>query len=238
MKPNGTVCRAAAGPCDSQETCNGASNACPADTFFAAGTLCRGSAGVCDVQETCTGASVNCPADSKVAAGTVCRASTGVCDPAEVCDGAGNNCPGDSFTNPDTQQHACGSAGIAGNLNVGSTVDVSGQVNESGDDYFIFNFTNTGLGNGYVPQVNLLNDGGGIYRIQVMNPGCGANANGCGGSLQTWGENYNQYLDPGNCKALGNCSDGVGRVTSVVVRVFRASGVGASCNTYTVRATQ
>jgi hypothetical protein len=235
-----TVCRAAAGGglCDVAENCTGNSGACPGDSFVSSATVCRAAAGVCDVAERCTGGSAACPGDTLASAGTTCRNSTGVCDPAETCTGASVSCPGDSFTTPDTLQHSCGGAGTAGNLNVGSTVDVSGQVNESGDDYFVFNFTNTGLGNGYSPQVNLINDGGGIYRIQVMTSGCGGNANGCGGSLQTWGETYNQDSDPGNCKAVGNCSDGTGRVTTTVVRVFRASGVGASCNTYTVRATQ
>ena len=200
--------------------------------------MCRGSAGACDPQETCTGGSAACPGDAKFGPGTVCRASTGVCDPQEVCDGASNNCPGNAFTSPDAYGHNCGAAGVAGNLNVGGTVDVSGQVNESGDDYFVFNFTDTGLGNGYFPQVNLINDGGGIYRMQVMTAGCGGNANACGGSLQTWGEAYNQYSDSNGCKAIGNCSDGIGRVTTTVVRVFNAVGGGPSCNTYTVRATQ
>ncbi|HEY3353694.1 MAG TPA: LamG-like jellyroll fold domain-containing protein [Polyangia bacterium] len=92
----GTVCRAAAGPCDVAETCRGTSAACPADAFVAGGTVCRAAAGVCDVAETCTGASAACPADVKVATFVVCRAAAGECDTPERCDGINAACPADA----------------------------------------------------------------------------------------------------------------------------------------------
>src|SRR5205814_5758766 len=72
---SGAVCRAAAGPCDVAETCNGNNANCPTDKFLSSGTVCRASAGPCDVAEQCTGSSVSCPADAVPPAGLVCRAA-------------------------------------------------------------------------------------------------------------------------------------------------------------------
>ena len=112
---------------------------------------------------------------------------------------------------------------------------ITGQLDEGGDDYFVVNFTNSGIGNSYWPEVLMSNDGGGLYRMQVMNPGCGSNVSACAGSLTDWYQLYNQYSDPTNCKAVGNCSDGTGRVTTVVVRVFRIAG-GPTCTNYSITA--
>ena len=89
------VCRPSAGICDVAESCDGVGNTCPADGFVAAGTTCRAAAGVCDLAESCTGSSASCPADAKSTA--VCRPAAGVCDVAESCDGVGNNCPADAL---------------------------------------------------------------------------------------------------------------------------------------------
>ena len=96
-RPIGTVCRAAAGPCDTAEVCDGTGAACPADGFAAATTVCRASVGACDVAEKCTGTSATCPADGFAAATTVCRASAGTCDVAEKCTGTSATCPVDGF---------------------------------------------------------------------------------------------------------------------------------------------
>ena len=97
LEPAGTVCRASAGSCNVEDTCDGVTAACPADALVAAGTVCRASAGVCDPQETCDGVSAACPADAIDPAGTECRASTGSCDPAEGCSGASVACPSDTL---------------------------------------------------------------------------------------------------------------------------------------------
>jgi hypothetical protein len=117
----------------------------------------------------------------------------------------------------------------------GPPASATGQINESGDDYIVFNFTNTGVGNAYHPRVTLTNDGGGIYRMQVMNSGCTTNANNCGGTLTAWEANY--PADPNFCIENFNCSDLTPRVTTVVVRVFRPSA-GPSCALYTVTAVE
>jgi hypothetical protein len=123
----GAVCRASAGVCDVDETCDGTSTACPADALEPATTVCRASAGECDVAESCTGSTADCPSDAKTPAGTACtddgsvcsldecdgtsddcqhpagnagtecRAAAGVCDVAEACDGVSDACPPDGF---------------------------------------------------------------------------------------------------------------------------------------------
>ncbi len=99
-RATGFVCRAAAsGGCDTAETCNGTTTACPTDGFAAATTVCRAAvAGGCDVPETCTGTSAACPADSVAPVTTVCRAAAaGGCDVPENCDGTTPVCPSDGF---------------------------------------------------------------------------------------------------------------------------------------------
>src|SRR5215831_6542816 len=72
-KTAGTVCRAAAGPCDLAEVCNGTSGACPNDSKVTAGTVCHAATGPCDLAETCDGTNAACPNDQVAASGTVCR---------------------------------------------------------------------------------------------------------------------------------------------------------------------
>jgi len=93
----GTECRAAAGPCDTTETCNGFDDDCPADAFLGSFAQCRSSAGVCDPSEFCDGSGPACPADTLEEAGTPCRAAAGPCDAAESCDGASVACPVDEL---------------------------------------------------------------------------------------------------------------------------------------------
>ena len=93
----GTVCRAAAGPCDVAEACDGVSADCPVDALATAATTCRASAGPCDVAETCSGSSPECPADVLVAGGTTCREAAGGCDVAEACTGTEAACPADAY---------------------------------------------------------------------------------------------------------------------------------------------
>jgi hypothetical protein len=93
----GTVCRAAAGPCDVAETCSGDDPSCPVDAFAGIDVECRAAADVCDVAENCSGASADCPADTFAAMTTVCRPATGACDVAESCTGSAAECPADAF---------------------------------------------------------------------------------------------------------------------------------------------
>jgi fibronectin type 3 domain-containing protein len=98
VRPAGTSCRAAVGPCDVEETCDGVNADCPEDKLAAAGKECRaGVPGGCDIAETCSGTSPDCPADGFAQAGTVCRAAVaGGCDIAESCTGTSATCPNDA----------------------------------------------------------------------------------------------------------------------------------------------
>ncbi|HEY3358619.1 MAG TPA: hypothetical protein VGQ83_35555 [Polyangia bacterium] len=108
LAPAGTVCRAAAGPCDAAETCNGSSMTCPADAFKPASTVCRSALGPCDVAEQCSGSAAACPADGFKPAGTVCRPAIAACDTAETCTGSSLVCP------PDTAPATCQLPGVTG----------------------------------------------------------------------------------------------------------------------------
>lgn len=88
----GTVCRAAAGPCDVAEVCDGTGAGCPIDGF-ATGTVCRPEVGRCDAAERCTGTSPSCPADGVQPAGAVCDAGDASrCVQDAVCDGISTQC--------------------------------------------------------------------------------------------------------------------------------------------------
>lgn len=88
-------CRAAAGPCDVAEVCDGLSTACPADALAPAQAECRAAAGPCDVAEACDGVDPACPADLVASSTVTCRGAAGACDVAETCDGVGAACPSD-----------------------------------------------------------------------------------------------------------------------------------------------
>jgi RHS repeat-associated protein len=102
FRPSSYVCRAAAGGCDVEEKCTGASATCPSDTKRPAGYSCRASAGACDVAEACDGTSVACPTDAFLPSGTECRAGVGPCDLPESCTGASAVCPADAFATAGT----------------------------------------------------------------------------------------------------------------------------------------
>jgi hypothetical protein len=95
LRPLGFVCRASAGECDLEETCDGVAADCPADDFVAAGTPCTDQTpGDCDAAQ-CDGNGVCDQAFDVEPNGYVCRSDNGGgCDVAETCDGIfGGACP-------------------------------------------------------------------------------------------------------------------------------------------------
>jgi hypothetical protein len=95
--PNGTVCRAAVGECDFEETCDGTSAPCPSDAVVTASTPCTDNTpDDCDDAQ-CDGTGACDQAFAIEAGGYVCRADNlGGCDVAETCDGlVGGACPAD-----------------------------------------------------------------------------------------------------------------------------------------------
>ncbi|WP_434425691.1 hypothetical protein [Nannocystis pusilla] len=87
----GAVCRAAAGTCDAEETCDGVAEACPKDSFHVAGFECRPALPACNVAETCAGDQAACPADAFAPDGSVC--DEGVCQDG-TCESRGSTSEG------------------------------------------------------------------------------------------------------------------------------------------------
>lgn len=81
----GTMCRAASGPCDAAETCDGLGGSCPGDALLS-GTPCRGATGPCDAVELCSGMSAQCPSDAAVSPGTPCVGTPNECV-TQACSG-------------------------------------------------------------------------------------------------------------------------------------------------------
>jgi hypothetical protein len=118
-RPNGAVCRVAAGECDQDDTCNGTTTTCT-DVKKANGTGCTPDSNDC-TNDTCNGSSNLCQHPFKPAlaacttdnnpctvdqcdgaglcthpagnAGAQCRAANGeACDVADICDGTTSGC--------------------------------------------------------------------------------------------------------------------------------------------------
>jgi len=96
IAPASNECRAAVGPCDVVEVCDGLSPVCPPNQHVGAGTECRPGNGMCDPAERCDGASPECPEDTRLADGSECSdCEIGICDTctAGVCvDGIARSC--------------------------------------------------------------------------------------------------------------------------------------------------
>jgi hypothetical protein len=80
-KPEGSMCREAAGPCDVAEGCTGASVDCPPDAFAPASIGCD-DANACTADDRCDGTSAACRS-LPVSCADPCL--TGVCDPQLGC---------------------------------------------------------------------------------------------------------------------------------------------------------
>ena len=213
----------------SGETCDGLDNNCDgaADNGNPGGGLScpTGKQGVCSTGTTaCAAGAVQCNQNTPPS--------------TEICDGLDNNCDGLVDINPtiaaDTNPNSCGAAGgLAVNIAPGGLQDVSGYIDAKGDDYFTVNFTSVpGAPNGYHPKIDLINNGGGQFIMDLENS-CGSGY-WCNADEHTVEMTFNQYGDPAGCSAIGNCSDGTPRYTTWIVRVHRTSG-SANCSTYTVR---
>ncbi|NLH47224.1 MAG: hypothetical protein GX444_01330 [Myxococcales bacterium] len=118
--PTTHLCRAATGICDLDEFCDGASGACPTNTYYSSTTVCRAATDLCDAVEYCTGSGANCPADALLASTSICRAGTDLCDQPELCTGSSKACPADQVY-PST--HEC--RGVAGDCDVAELCDGS-----------------------------------------------------------------------------------------------------------------
>ena len=84
LRPAGSVCRPATGPCDVAEVCDGASPLCPADAGLADGTACGATPEDC-MRNVCRAGA--CTAERQMAGclvGAACY-QAGAADPADAC---------------------------------------------------------------------------------------------------------------------------------------------------------
>lgn len=123
---------------------------------------------------------------------------------------------------------------IGGNVALSGVVETSGQ-----SDWLTFQFDVPAAGQPYHPRVELTNNAGGSYAMDVL-VDCAGNAAGCsttggandetGIAASVWEQNYNGYTPGAGC-----CSDPTPRQSVVRVRVNRTTP--AACDVYTVTAT-
>jgi hypothetical protein len=134
-------------------------------------------------------------------------------------------------TGVDTLANSCAAASPR-SVGLGASINVSGKITTAGgSDWIRFDFTNRPAPQTYQPKVQLTG-GVGDFLMDVETS-CGVNA-GCSDGpavgIEFWDRLWFYFSGPG-C-----CSDAVGHITSVRVRVYRPDGV-ASCDSYTVTAT-
>jgi hypothetical protein len=197
------------------ETCNGADDNCNGSIDEGnpgGGAACTtGQAGTCSPGTlTCTGGSVQCVRNS---------APT-----TDVCDGLDNDCTG-SYDNDldDGFPNSCGAATIT-SVDAGASVNMVGKTTIGTTDYLTFQFNGVpGAYGFYHPKITISGgDASNVYVMNVQSPGC---AGSYCGNITTWEMQYAN--DPNGCNndyGGYTCSDNVGRPTTVVVQVIRASG--------------
>jgi hypothetical protein len=123
FKTVGTVCRAAAGPCDVAETCTGSSAQCPGDGSAANGLVCGADSAIS--WGSCEGGSAGTCSQSGTQQGTVTRqrCSSGACKPS--VETLSQSCT------RNTEGISCGSSGSSG----WSACDYGDDCNQEGERY-------------------------------------------------------------------------------------------------------
>jgi len=209
----------------STEICDGFDNDCDAqidemDPNATCGAQNPGAGGV---------GTWTCP----VGACTVSSCQTGY---ANIDGAASNGC--ECVT--DTNANSCATAAST-NVAVGATVNFAGKIESAiGSDWFLVTFTDRPVGQTYHPKVELTDNAGGQYAMDVQST-CGTpaacaplgdgNNTESGVSVSTWEQVYSGYVSGDGC-----CSDNTAHVTSVYVRVYRKNGDAPTCTSYTVTA--
>ncbi|MBK9260393.1 MAG: hypothetical protein IPM54_11225 [Polyangiaceae bacterium] len=207
--------------------------------------ICDGSDNDCDAQIDEMDPNPTCGAQNPGAGGVstwtcpvgACTVSSCQSGFANMDGAASNGC--ECVT--DTHPNSCAAA-TATNVAVGATVNFSGKIETStGSDWFLVTFTDRPVGQAYHPKVELTNNGGGQYAMDVQSScgtpaACSPMGNGnnteSGVAANVWEQFYNKYVTGAGC-----CSDSTPHVTSVYVRVYRKNGDAPTCTNYTVTAT-
>lgn len=259
------------GPCATGAyVCNGAAGLSCMQTVMPSPEVCDAIDNNCDGMLNNGIASVACTSSNPgiCAPGTTsCTANMTVCNSTiapgsqpEVCvagggvgagDSLDNNCDGLTDINPtvnDSIPTSCASAasrtvavGVGGNINVTGNVDVNGV------DYFLVDFQGaTTAPNQFHPKITITSSVGSAYTFSLFtSTACNTPVvTPCGASA---GNVYTQFemlypADPNACASsvadgrVATCSDSLARRTSYVVRVQRVASQ-VNCVNYTVNIT-
>jgi hypothetical protein len=146
-----------------------------------------------------------------------------------------NMAPGDGCEcATDSHANMCSNASTT-SVPTGGTSSVVGKIESAmSSDWFAFQFVAPpSPGVAYHPQVQLTNNAGGQYAMDVYhdcNTAASCNDNGSGLNSTTWEQVYT-YVP------TGPYSDNTPKITNVKVRVYRKNGDQATCDQYTVTAT-
>jgi hypothetical protein len=174
------------------------------------------------------------------------------CNPgfADLDGAVGNGCE----CATDNWASTCASASVQ-SVAKGGTFLWTGKVETaSGNDWLQVNFSGAG-GPGtsgqnnptiYRPKIELIDNAGNQYAMQVYSTTCGALPNCSTSNVSTWEQSY-AYTSiepgyrpppPGGLSGPGHtgcCSDTFGRITAVKIRVYRVPGAAPTCQAYSVR---
>jgi Putative metal-binding motif len=224
--------------------CSGGSSTCnPMVTPGSQPEICDNKDNNCNGQTDEMNPTPACSSQNPMAGGVstwsctmgTCQISTCAVGAADIDGAQGNGCE------CATDQHA-NSCVAAASLSVpaGSAgVNMLGKIEAAmGSDWITFNFIAPAvLGTAYRPKVQLVNNAGGQYAMDVM-ADCMSlatcNDGGSGNDISLWELNY-VYDQMGNPQ--GPWSDMDPKITSVKVRVYRKNGTPPTCDQYTVTAT-
>jgi hypothetical protein len=158
--------------------------------------------------------------------GTACDDGD-ACTPMDTCQGGlcvGRSDPNDANT--------CGAGSMYMVDPGGPQVNVSGQIDMDGDDYFSFHFNSIPAPGGYYhPMIWLSDDAGGQYTLYIEQA-CGAGYE-CGTNLSTFEMSY--PFNPNDCLVYGNCTDNTPKPAHWEVRVAPTASAPV-CSMYTVSA--
>ena len=107
----GKVCRPAAGLCDEDDKCDGASKECPEDAKKSPRHICREASSnldkSCDAPEYCDGENDECPPDRPYPLNHICRFPTAdePCAAPDYCNGEDTQCPRNDAIR--SESHVC-----------------------------------------------------------------------------------------------------------------------------------
>lgn len=232
---------------DGKTVCSGGSSTCNATvTPGSQPEICDNKDNNCNGQLDEMNPTPACASQNSMATSVSSWACTvGTCEISQCSSGyfdqnqaAGDGCECAS----DQHANTCNNASTL-SVPKGGTANMVGKLETAmGSDWVTFNFVApTVLGQSYAPKIQLANNAGGQYAMDVMtNCNQTAACNGAGAGAES-GININiwelayTYNQGGNPQ--GPWSDNDAKINSVKVRVYRKNGTPPTCDQYTVTAT-